>query len=277
MKRGLVAGVWVAACTSTPIDDGRRPPPPACLDLPTTSERAACLEPYFEELTELESPRFAVCRAATLQEDGTLDDCHAIAHEIGATAYRLAGDAGKAFAACGPGCIEGCLHGVMETFIAEQPDDAAALMEAVSTMCDDVPDDAWYACVHGVGHGLRFHGVLTFLEALAACHAAGDADWAEVCVGGVYMEQVDSWLAGGLSDAAVILPQICLDLQGDPDQEHCVEAIGEGLMFATGHDLEASVDLCLRLAANDPIAWCRHGAEVEAEVNTRIPPGEGCG
>ncbi len=270
-------GLVAVACAATPVDDGRHPPPTQCLDLPTASERASCLRPYFETLVELESPRYAVCRAATLQEDGTLDDCHAIAHEIGATAYRLTGDAGEALAACGDGCIEGCLHGVMETFIAEQPDDAPALTDAVATMCDDVPDDAWYACVHGVGHGLRFHGALTFVEALAACEGAGDGDWTEVCVGGVYMEQVDGWLAGGLHDAAVILPQICADLDGDPDQAHCVEAIGEGLMFATGHDLEASLDLCLRLAASDPIAWCGHGVQTEADVHARVPPDEGCG
>jgi hypothetical protein len=271
--------IVVAGCVAqphAPVDDGRSPPPQACLDLPTTSERATCLVPYFEQLTVDESAGFAVCRAATLQLDGTIDDCHGLAHVVGAANYAQSDNAGEALATCGTGCIEGCLHGVMQEFVGGLAPEAAAITAEVAPLCDGLDGHLWYACVHGIGHGLRFHGLFDLLEALAICDAAGDAQWANVCAGGVYMEQVSGSLAGGLDSLGLLLPQICADLQGDPRQEHCIEAVGEGLMFATAHDLPASLDMCLRLAAADAIAWCQHGAEVEAEVNADVPPDAGC-
>lgn len=263
----LLSGL--AAC-SAPAEPDPWPPPPECLEIEGASMRRQCLEPHLQALAREESAEYAVCQAARLQANGTIDDCHLLAHAIGETNLEIEhGDAGAALATCGGGCIEGCMHGVMQTFVRSLPREVDTVGDAVYPLCDGVDSDLVYACVHGVGHGLRSHGFLELLDALGVCAGAPDHDWAETCMGGVLMEQVDLWLPLQLEGLGDVLPRICADLEGDSRYPHCVAAIGEGLMFRTGHDLTASEDLCLRLAAPDAIAECVHGARTENEVVAR--------
>lgn len=251
-----------------PADETERwPPPPECLEIDDPWMRRVCLEPHLRQLARDESAEYAVCQAARLQADGTIDDCHILAHAIGETNLEIeGGDAGAALATCGGGCLEGCMHGVMQRFVGSLPRDVTTVGSAVYPLCDDVDDDLLYACVHGVGHGLRSHGFLEFTDAVAVCSDAPDPDWAQICLGGVFMEQVDLSLPLKLEGLGDVLPQICADLEGDSLYPHCVAAIGEGLMFRNGHDLEVSEDLCLRMADPDAIAECVHGARTEDEV-----------
>jgi hypothetical protein len=254
-----------------PADETERwPPPPECLEIDDPWMRRVCLEPHLRQLARDESAEYAVCQAARLQADGTIDDCHLLAHAIGETNLEIHdGDAGLALATCGGGCIEGCMHGVMRTLVGTLPRDAALVGEAVYRLCADVADDLAYACVHGIGHGLRSHGFLELLAAIEVCAGGPDHGWSETCLGGVLMEQVDQWLPLELEGLGDVLPRICEDLEGDPLYAHCVAAIGEGLMFRTGHDLQVTEDLCLRLADPDAIAECVHGARTEADVVSR--------
>ena len=246
------------------------PAPPECLEIADAWMRRMCLEPHLQDLAREESAAYAVCQAAHLQADGTIDDCHLLAHAIGETNLEIHhGDAGAALATCGGGCIEGCMHGVMQAFVGTLPRDVETVGEAVYPLCDDVDEDLVYACVHGLGHGVRSHGFLTFLDAIDVCAGAPTHEWGEICVGGVFMEQVDQWLPLQLEGLGDVLPQICVDLEGDSLYPHCVAAIGEGLMFRTGHDLAKTEDLCLRMADPDAIAECVHGAKTESEVVSR--------
>jgi hypothetical protein len=279
----LCAAIVVGAATTggcRPEGPDPYPPPAHCLEREAAFERIQCLEPYVQDLTFETSARYAVCRAEQLQSEGIIDDCHLLAHAIGGVALReFEGDPGPAFASCGPGCLEGCYHGVMESFVGSMPDDRAAIIDALADMCTEMDDDDWYACVHGVGHGLRHHGLLSLTGAVEACENSGDVHWADVCLGGVFMEQVDIHLTLTLDELAVQLPRICEELATTRPLllEHCVAAIGEGLMFRTGHDLELVHGLCTHLREPDEVDACRHGADVEADVNAHARSSEHCG
>jgi hypothetical protein len=257
----IVAGL--VACRPEPV-----PAPEECLRVEESWERTMCLLPWFRELTDERSARYAVCRAARMQADGTIDDCHLVAHAIGeANLERYDQDPGRAFATCGTACIEGCRHGVMEAFIGALPSDVEVITAKVAGVCDDIMRTDRYACIHGLGHGLRHLGFLSLADAIAVCENAGDVEFAAICIGGVLMEQVDIFLPMMLEGLGDVLPQICSELEDDPRLHDCAMAIGEGLMFRTGHDLSRSHDLCLRLADPELIADCQHGADTEADVH----------
>jgi hypothetical protein len=163
----------------------------------------------------------------------------------------------------------------MEVFVGALDPDIATVTAAVAPLCDEVPDDEWYPCVHGIGHGLRFHGLFSLRDALTICETARDEAWGHVCAGGVFMEHVEIELAVGQGDPALVLAGICADLEGDPRRADCHVAIGEGLMLANGHDLDAALEACLHLADADAIDLCRHGAEAEGDLASS-PDDRGC-
>jgi hypothetical protein len=229
-------------------------------------ERLRCLIPYFEKLTRDGSALEAVAEAKKLQKEKMIDDCHLAAHVIGGENLRKNNnDVGKAFTTCTAGCMEGCYHGVMEEYLS-QSHDLDALLKQIPHFCDSVSNDLKLRrqCLHGIGHGLLHHDI-SLVEAVKLCRGFGDAYSKRTCIGGVMMQNMNNIMLSDEKTFRSKLAGMCTPIDFFQDQalkSLCVEQIGEGSMFYTGHDLIKSKEFCAELPLNDR-PDCVKGAEVE--------------
>lgn len=207
-----------------------------------------------------------------MKKGGKIDDCHLIAHIIGdETMRKHSFDTGRALASCSLDCIQGCVHGAMQTFVSEKIDttDIAAELKHV---CDSVADNRLLRrqCIHGVGHGFLTGSFLPLEEAIDACHHFQGRE-ALTCLDGVSMEIMQAHLLVSEEELKAELPNICAEaiaVGKDQFDIKCFISIGEGLMFFTGHDLEKSTRLCRLLPAERQPA-CVMGVVGEAEDAAR--------
>ncbi|OGM96263.1 MAG: hypothetical protein A3B86_03930 [Candidatus Yanofskybacteria bacterium RIFCSPHIGHO2_02_FULL_38_22b] len=68
------------------------------------------------------------------------------------------------------------------------------------------------------------------------------------------------------------IPELCKSaesLNNKDVESQCVSAIGEGIMFYTGHNLEKSKKICLILPAKNQ-RQCLEGAEIEFRTNKSL-------
>lgn len=233
--------------------------------------RTQCLIPYFKKLTADTSPTEAIAVAKNLQKEGVIDDCHIIAHVIGAESLRNNdSNPGKAFATCGMECVEGCYHGVMEEYVVQKGTNAPDADE-LTDICNGVLPDTTLKrqCLHGIGHGLLRHSSGSLKEAIDMCENFLDDYSATMCLGGVFMQNVHNILT---MDEKVFLEKITTvctpnDVVLDSRSESiCVEAIGPGIMFYTGHDLEKTKGWCLLLDEKNQ-NMCIFSAEEELKLH----------
>jgi hypothetical protein len=223
-------------------------PPPECLNKKASFERLICLKPYFESLTYKIDASNAVKEAQALQEDKVIDDCHLAAHFIGeANLRKNSNDAGKAFATCPSGCVEGCFHGVMESYVSVNDNKQA--IGKLPLVCDGISRNSiqWRQCIHGVGHGLLGHNPDKLIPALTDCNVFNEH--AKVCQGGVLMQNMNNYLLTDEKTLIKNLPFICSEVEEYAENmiSNCYSAIGEGLMFYTGHNLNKSKQICTQL------------------------------
>lgn len=245
--------------------------PQHCLVLGESAERLKCLKPYFEEMVFRKNALAATDKARELQIKDTIDDCHLAAHFIGNAQYRKHADTlGTAFATCSTVCNEGCYHGVMEAYISDAKD-INSIISDMPVICEKLSHDNRLKrqCVHGIGHGLLRHNSQSVESALSMCEGLGDDS--SVCEGGVLMENMNNYLLLGEDALGKKLPQICSEVEKTQDNsvsKKCYQAIGEGLMFYTGHNLEKSIEFCREL----PLQYqktCTESAEKEQFTNRR--------
>jgi len=249
-------------------------PPKECFDKANEYDKWICFEPYFRELVNKVSPGYAMVEAKIFKERKIIDDCHLNAHFIGEAALeKYDFDAGKAFASCEFGCIEGCFHGVMERYVRYEAD-PYSVTSKVKSMCDSVSSSnprvetlLKNQCAHGIGHGLVAHNFVPVTEALAACRGI---DYERRCMGGVIMEHVEQYLSLEENEFKKILPEICesfLELD-DPDAVViCMNNIGVALMWYTKHDLALSKKLCEELKKPEYVRACKINTEAEGVIN----------
>ena len=194
-----------------------------------------------------ESVLTAMGYAKRLKKSGEIDDCHLLAHFIGEAQAEKVGDITIAFLSCPESCIQGCLHGVMEAHVATL--DRNGLEQDVTSLCAVHQGNLQRQCFHGVGHGLLANGYMSLTEAIEMCDS-GEAFFGEQCLLGLFMENMDQHLLSDRQTLEQAIPNICY---GIPDQywNICIDAIGEGIMFYTGHNLKESLALCELLAESD--------------------------
>ena len=245
--------------------------PQGCLKLDDPYQRLECLKPYFEKLTYKYSAPIALNQAQKLKKERVIDDCHLAAHFIGeANFIKHNSDTGKAFASCSLGCIEGCYHGVMEAYIHSTQSLEEALTQA-PILCKSIAQDPLLnrQCIHGVGHGILRHEVVDLIQAIDLCKKFPDQFSAKTCLEGVFMENMNENLFFDKPTLITKIPTTCEKIYPLKDEgliSMCIESIGEGLMFYTGHDLEKSKKLCGYL----PFQYqdlCVSEAIKEAETN----------
>jgi hypothetical protein len=240
----------------------------ACQVHGETYEKTICLEPYFAEITKKESATAAVARAQEMAHQGEISDCHLIAHFVGeANLEKHGNDLAQTLATCSEDCIQGCIHGAVQTYVS-QKDSFEAFIAELDTLCDGVSEDPLLRrqCVHGVGHGFLTGGFLPLDQAIAAC---GRFQGKEIntCLGGLFMEHMQGYLHLSESELTAEIPSICTEvvaMDNDTLTWFCHNAIGEGLMFYTAHDLRKSLGLCGGLA-DRPRDLCMEAAIWEAE------------
>lgn len=246
--------------------------PQKCFEYPEGYKRWDCLNPYFEKLTLAVSANVALTEALELVNKGGMSDCHTVAHTIGeANLEKHDFDMGQAFATCGFQCIQGCMHGVMESYIQKEANPYNMFGEIKDT-CDSVGSASgsvkermlWDQCHHGIGHGLLQHGFLPLEDAVSVCTSFDYEHAQRRCVGGLMMENMNQYLLLDESSLREVLPRVCAPIEkfkGDETMsytwDYCIEDVALGLMFYTGHDVERSQELCEGLLQESHVIYCR--------------------
>ena len=238
----------------------------ACEAHGETYEKTVCLAPYFAALTKERSASVAVARAQEMEDQGLLSDCHLIAHFVGeANLEKHDFDLGQALSTCSTECIQGCIHGAVQTYVRRK-DSFKAFVAELDTICDRIPDDPSLRrqCVHGVGHGFLTGDFLPLDQAIEACHRFQGKE-VNTCLAGLFMEHMQGYLFLSEPELKEEIPNICaqvLSMDNDLFTSFCYDAIGEGLMFYTAHDLRESLGLC-GLLAGAPRDICMEAAIYE--------------
>ena len=98
-------------------------------------QRQKCLDKYFQKLTMFYAPKEAMEEAILLKKQEIFNQCHISAHSIGyATLKKNNFDVAKSLISCPKGCLEGCQHGVVESFMRIKSPDQ--LLSSVAGICE---------------------------------------------------------------------------------------------------------------------------------------------
>jgi len=238
-----------------------------CANLPVSYSKNICLGRYFRAMTQQYSAKRAIASAQELVKQGVIEDCHVAAHMIGAAnIVKHDFDLETALSSCSMACDEGCVHGVMRTYIPHeiQPSHLAGTIKHI---CDTTRADAWLhrQCIHGIGHGIMNNGFLPAREAIKLCNLFEGED-VDSCLGGLFMENMHPALVWPEDRLRKQLFSVCADIvamRNDTYTQYCIESIGEGLMFYTGHDLGKSLGYC-ELLPGEHWTVCKQAAIDEA-------------
>jgi hypothetical protein len=250
-----------------------------CLDLKGAHARVMCLQPIFAaKLGEFTAAEI-IEQARQLQGQGKIDDCHHIAHNIGKKLMGFTGSVEAAFNACTHSCIDGCFHGVMQAYVPglspEELEMTATMPEKCRTLADasDEGNKEWKyrQCIHGLGHGL----VLKYGEDIArstqTCQELPDSWHQDRCLGGVFMEKLHPFSMLPRDELGDAIPGICAEEEKSGDRKlfaMCLDALGEALTFATGHNMPQAWSLCRKLPSSQQQV-CMDAVITEFQGNQR--------
>eukprot|EP01083_Nonionella_stella_P150760 480781_1 len=116
-------------------------------------------------------------------------------------------------------------------------DIATRLVDTFSTASGILDSDLLEEAQHGLGHGIR--RVSTLPAAIQICE---DSDFAEPCLGGVFMQHFyDKSFAQ--PNESLWVPGAC-DRISETQRTQCASSVGEALMFAMWHDVERAQEAC---------------------------------
>jgi len=196
-----------------------------------------------------------------LQESakGSSPDCHIAAHRIGRVAYQIYQE--SAFGECDSRCNNGCYHGVMEGVVSHYGD--TNLIPSLEKLCMSVEEKRRGECFHGAGHGILAYLSYDIPESLKKCGQLSSSYNREVCMTGVFMENINVASGLGLSEATHTtrwlnndphFPCNALD-QSDEVQRGCYENQTDRMLQLFKSDFARVAAECLR-APKNAIATC---------------------
>jgi hypothetical protein len=117
-------------------------------------------------------------------------NCHPLSHKVGNLAlhqYRTVLAASPYYL---PVCYSGYYHGLLEEYLATEPN----LKTAVTTACGRLENKVyfdWFQCTHGLGHGVMQYRQDDVLLSVKDCDLLPDENFAQkICYGGVFMENI---------------------------------------------------------------------------------------
>ena len=156
-----------------------------------------CYEQAFGNLAYKEGPKAALDKLDELSRTVPVvrEDCHPIAHKIGAGGLlKYEGDVGKAFAAGNGTCGSGYYHGLLQWKLAGVKADKVAGVARTACESPEIKSNAfnYYQCDHGLGHGLMLYTAYDLPQALDFCHQLVTEFDKVACSGGVFMENQSS-------------------------------------------------------------------------------------
>jgi cytochrome c553 len=233
---------------------------PSGLKVSTCGRNWRCYEQAFGNLSYHDGARAALTTfARDMHTNHTvLEDCHLIAHAIGAGAYVRYRDAGRAFVAAGPlamTCASGFYHGVLQRALhGVQPGNLAG---AARRLCSSqiVMQNSFVLsqCLHGLGHGLMIFTGYDLPRALRTCDKLPDRYDQTTCTGGVFMENFTTSLGIRSPWLKASDPLFPCDFVGRKDKLYCYLQITSHLLDVTKRNWRAVVAWCRRSEAG----WVR--------------------
>lgn len=239
--------------------------PSECLVKETARLREKCLFPYFEKVTLNQSAEFAMKKNKELKAQGVIDDCHLISHEIGHANYeKHKNNVGEAFISCSLGCLEGCFHGVIESYVGNSAS-PQSVIKKVPELCSSLGADQEKRtiCIHGVGHGMLKHNLEQLKPIADLCRTLPSTADDIACLTGVFMENMNAYLSLREDELRSVMSNICKPILGgveESDYAMCSEKIGEGLVTYFNNDREKAKLFCEGLPEG-PKEECVRGAE----------------
>lgn len=240
-------------------------PPEECLIQETARLREKCLFPYFAELTLDESAEVAMEHNKTLKAKGVIDDCHIISHEIGHANYeKYKNNVGEAFISCSLGCLEGCFHGVIESYVGNSAS-PQTVIKKVPELCSSLGTDQEKRsiCIHGVGHGMLKHNLEQLKPVADLCRTLPSTADDIACLTGVFMENMNAYLSLRENELRSVMSNICQPILGgaeESDYAMCSEKIGEGLVTYFDNNRDRAKQFC-EVLFQGPREECVRGAE----------------
>ncbi|OGG58570.1 hypothetical protein A2765_02495 [Candidatus Kaiserbacteria bacterium RIFCSPHIGHO2_01_FULL_56_24] len=156
-----------------------------------------CWDGYYKTLLEKYGSHVALFELKTRYARGGYPRlfCHTLLHPIGEKAGEEYGNVADAYAVGDPFCRSGYYHGVLEGIFGE--DGSGKLLTQLDTLCAQVKGKEkysydYFACVHGVGHGLMAYFDHDLFQSLSGCDKLSGQWEQSSCYGGVFMENVIS-------------------------------------------------------------------------------------
>jgi hypothetical protein len=234
---------------------------------PPGAARAQCVTPWLDEIVMRRSAAAALDAAEGLVKAGRMNvnDCHIMGHAIGHASWRKERDLERAFRACTPACIQGCMHGAVEAFMIDGPE-GQTTPPRVRAFCDTLGARSLERrqCLHGLGHGVMHQYRKDLQGATNACETLGGRHEADLCLGGVWMQWTHFRVHQGAEAYAGAAPTMC-DGVRDALLPECARAVGDGAMFASGHDPVKSRQICLLLPRAQH-ADCQRGIDYQIKL-----------
>lgn len=156
-----------------------------------------CWEAYYERTIEKYGSNVALFELKHRYEGGGYPRlyCHTLLHIIGEAAGKEYETVAAAYEVGDPFCRSGYYHGVLEGIFGEEG--AEKFLANLDSLCEEVKGKErysydYFACVHGVGHGLMAFFNHDLFASLEGCDLLSGKWEQSSCHGGVFMENVIS-------------------------------------------------------------------------------------
>lgn len=167
---------------------------------PCPGESAAdfsCWDTYYENVLQKHPAQVALFELKGRYDGGGYPRmfCHTLLHPIGKKAGREYGSVAEAYKHGDTFCRSGYYHGVLEGIFGEEKGEE--ILANLDTLCATVNGKEeysydYFACVHGIGHGLMAYFDHDLFKSLLGCDKLS-GEWEQSsCYGGVFMENVIS-------------------------------------------------------------------------------------
>ena len=244
--------------------------PDSCLDHKAWMHVMDCVEPYYREQARNEGIRMAMDWTWSSMLNGSIDDCHMLAHHLGMIAFEELGNALDTVRSGDHRCLRGYVHGVIEAAVRDL--EVGRYQDPVDgpTFCEDFrnePFDGYGGCVHGLAHGIMVRTGHDVNASLPECDQFPTEGLHALCMDGVFMEVSLAWWdrEPAAFDALVLSSCPSLSDLSAAARANCYVRSGQGAFMFHHHDLAAAESVCARVELPADQDSCRVG--IRDEIN----------
>lgn len=152
-----------------------------------------CYEQAFKDDMAANGARSTLTLLDDIQKLGGYgqSNCHPLAHKIGNLALHYYGTVLAASPYYLPVCYSGYYHGLLEEYLANEPDFKTAVVTACGKYDTTKVYFDWFQCTHGLGHGIMQYETDDVLKSVKDCDFIDPSnDARRICYGGVFMENI---------------------------------------------------------------------------------------